>query len=345
MNSSDSVPLVSIIIPNWNGKRFLEECFQSLERQTFSNFEVIFVDNGSIDGSAEWMEGRYGHWVRMVRNSKNLGFAEGNNVGIRLAKGRYLVLLNNDTVVEAHWLEELMKPVEGNPTVGMCASKILSYDQPEVLEATGELLFRDGLNRARGHREVDRGQYDSDLKTFFPPGCGALYRREMLEEVGLFDEDFFAYGEDTDLGIRGRLAGWKCVYAPLAVVYHKGSGTTGRYSPFKAFYVERNRVWVAVKSFPLPLLVLNPFYTLARLFFQGYGALTHQGAAGQFTRDYSPFSLFWILLKAYGSALVFLPAMLRKRRTVQKMKKVQTGDFMDWLRRYGISARKIALMD
>jgi len=345
VNSSASLPKVSIIIPNWNGKRFLEECFDSLQRQTFTNFEVVFVDNGSTDGSGDWMESRYGHWVRIVRNSKNLGFAEGNNVGIRLARGKYIVLLNNDTVVDPRWLEELIKPVEADPGVGMCASKVLSHHQPEVLEGTGELLFRDGLNRARGHLEVDRGQYDLDVEIFYPPGCGALYRKEMLDEVGFLDEDFFAYGEDTDLGIRGRLAGWKCVYVPLAIIYHKGSGSTGRYSPFKAFHVERNRVWVAVKLFPLHLLILNPFYTLLRLFFQGYGALTHRGAAGQYTREYSLFSLFWILLKAYGSAMKFIFRMWRKRKAIQKSKKVQNKDFLDWLRRYGISARKIALMN
>lgn len=337
--------LVSVIIPNWNGKQFLEECLDSIEKQTFSSFEVIFVDNGSIDGSADWVEGRYPHWVRVIRNSENLGFAEGNNIGIRHARGKYIVFLNNDTVVAPGWLEELIKPAEKDPMIGMCASKVLSYDQPDVLEATGELLFRDGLNRARGHREVDRGQYDSDVEIFFPPGCGALYRKITLDEIGVFDKDFFAYGEDADLGLRARWAGWKCQYVPKSVVYHKGSGSTGRYSPFKAYYVERNRIWVAVKLFPLHLLMLNPFYTLLRLFFQGYGALTHRGAAGQYTREYSLFSLFWILLKAYGSAITSLHRMWRKRKAVQKLKRVRDRDFLDWMRRFGIGARRIALMD
>jgi GT2 family glycosyltransferase len=343
--TSNSIPLVSIIIPNWNGKRFLEECLHSIEKQTFCGFEVIFVDNGSTDGSAEWVEERYGHWVRIIRNRENLGFAEGNNVGIRVARGMYIVLLNNDTVVEPDWLEELIKPVEGDSTVGMCASKVRSYDQPKVLEATGELLFRDGLNRARGHLEVDRGQYDSDLEIFFPPGCGGLYRKVMLDEIGLFDEDFFAYGDDTDLGIRGRLAGWRCVYAPRAVVYHKGSGSTGRYSPFKAFHVERNRIWIAVKYFPLHLLLMTPFYTLLRYFFQAYGSLAHQGAAGRYTRDHSIFSLFLILLRAYGSATKYFIRMWRKRKALRRLRRVRNGEFSEWLRCFGISAKAIALMD
>jgi GT2 family glycosyltransferase len=337
--------LVSIIIPNWNGIRFLEECFQSIEKQTFSSFEVIFVDNGSADGSADWVAGQYGHLARVVRNEKNLGFAGGNNVGIHLAKGRYIVLLNNDTVVDRHWLEELIKPVDADFTIGMCASKVLSYDRPNVLEATGELLYRDGLNRARGHLEVDRGQYDLEAEILFPPGCGALYRKEVLEEVGHFDEDFFAYGEDADLGLRARLAGWRCIYAPQAVLYHKGSGSTGRYSAFKAFYVERNRVWVAVKNFPFPLLLLTPFYTLLRFLFQAYGVLTHRGAAGRFTRQYPVSALFWILVKSYGSAIKSLPQMWRKRKALEKVRKVEDRTFSEWLKRFGISAKKIALMN
>jgi GT2 family glycosyltransferase len=338
-------PLVSVVIPNWNGKRFLEECLYSIEKQTFSNFELIFVDNGSTDGSSEWVEARYGTWVRTVRNERNLGFAEGNNVGIRLARGKYIVLLNNDTVVEPEWLEELIKPVEADPTVGMCASKVRSYYRPEVLEATGELLFRDGLNRARGHLEVDRGQYDLDVEIFFPPGCGALYRKAMLDEVGLFDEDFFAYGEDADIGLRGRLAGWTCIYAPRAVVYHKGSGSTSRYSAFKAFHVERNRVWIAVKYFPTSLLLLTPFYTLLRFAFQAYGALVHRGAAGRFTQEYSFSSLLWILLKAYGSATKCLIRMWKKRGALRKRRRVEDEKFLEWLRHFGIGAKAIALMD
>ena len=343
MTKSD--PLASVVIPNWNGKRFLEECLDSLKEQSFRDFEIILVDNGSSDGSADWLEGRYGHWVKVLRSKKNLGFAGGCNAGIHLARGKYIVLLNNDTVVEPGWIEELIKPIEADSTVGMCASKVLSYDRPEVLEATGELLFRDGLNRARGHLEVDRGQYDSDVEIFFPPGCGALYRKTLLDEVGLFDEDFFAYGEDTDIGLRGRLAGWTCIYAPRAVVYHKGSGSTSRYSSFKAFYVERNRVWIALKYFPLFHLFLTPFYTLIRFFFQTYGALTHRGAAGRFTRDHSPLALLWILLKAYGSAMRFLIRMWGKRRALRKLRRVKNEEFSEWLRRFGISAKTIALMD
>ena len=323
----------------------MEECLDSIEKQTFSDFEVIFVDNGSSDGSADWVRSRYGQWVRVIRNSTNLGFAEGNNIGIRIARGKYIVALNNDTVADPKWLEELVKPAEADPSIGMFLSKILSYSRPTIIDATGELLSRDGLNRARGQFEEDHGQYDSDVEIFYPPGCGALYRKTMLDEIGLFDEDFFAYGEDTDLGLRGRWAGWRCIYIPQSIIYHKGSGTTGRYSPFKAFYVERNRIWVIVKCFPFTHLWMSPVYTLLRYFYQGYGALTHRGAAGQFASQYSIFRLGWILLTAYGSAFKGLLRMWHKRKALNSVKRVGSKEFGKWLKRYGISAKKIALMN
>jgi GT2 family glycosyltransferase len=198
------------------------------------------------------------------------------------------------------------------------------------------------LNRGRGRLEKDHGQYDQQEEILFPSGCAALYRREMLEEIGLFDEDFFAYGDDTDIGLRGRLAGWKCLYVPTAVVYHRYSQSSGAYSPLKAFYVERNRVWIAVKFFPVSMLLRSPFYTFWRFLLQGYGALTGRGAAGKFTHTYSPFYLLRILIKAYGSAIRGLPRMWEKRKEVKRMTRVADAEFRSWFRRFGISARELS---
>ena len=338
-------PLVSVIIPNWNGKRFLAECMDSIKEQTFSDFEIILVDNGSTDGSAEFVEDRYGESVRIIRNKENLGFAGGNNVGIRSARGEYIVLLNNDTLVEPTYLEALVKAIGSDRQVGMWSSKVYSYYRRDRVEAAGELIYWDGLNRARGQYEQDRGQYDELEEIFFPPGCGGMYRKSLFEEIGLFDEDFFAYGDDAEIGIRARLAGWKCIYVPKAVVYHKNSGSSGQYSPFKAFFVERNRFWITIKYFPWPLLILSLFFTYYRFSFQAYGALTHRGAAGKFTEIYSPLRLMGILLKAYGSGLRYLPRMWRKRRLLKRLKKVTYGEIFSWFRRFGIPGREIALRD
>lgn len=336
---------MSVIIPNWNGKRFLAECLDSLREQTFDNFETILVDNGSTDGSAEFVLDRYGDSVRIIKCPRNFGYTGGNNIGIRSSRGECIVLLNNDTKVEPTWLEELVKAVGINPRAGMWASKVYSYFQKNQIEAVGELIYWDGLNRARGQYEQDRGQYGVMEEILFPPGCGGMFLKTVFEEIGLFDEDFFAYGDDAEIGIRARLAGWKCYYVPKAILYHKSSGSTGQYSPFKAFYVERNRLWITIKYFPWPLLLLTPFFTLYRFMYQAYGALTHRGAAGKFTEIYSPWKLIGVLMNAYGSAFRRLPHMWEKRGKLRSFKKVTYGEMFNWFKRFGISAREIALRD
>jgi GT2 family glycosyltransferase len=338
-------PLLSVIIPNWNGRRFLEECIDSLKGQTFQNFETLLVDNGSTDGSADFAEKRYEEFIRVLRNKENLGFAGGNNIGIQAARGEYIVLLNNDTWADPHWLEELVKATQCDPSIGMWASKVCSYDRRDRIEGVGELIYWDGLCRARGQYEQDRGQYSVTEEILFPPGCGAMYRKSLFDGMGLFDEDFFAYADDSEIGIRARLAGWKCLYVPLAIVYHKNSGTAGQYSPLKAFYVERNRLWITIKYFPSPLLFLSPFFTFYRFVFQAYGALAHRGAAGRFTEIYSPVKLILILLKAYGSGISLLPRMWKKRRMLRPLRKVSYGEIFSWFRRFGIDAKGISLRD
>jgi len=336
-------PLLSVIIPNWNGRRFLQECIDSLKGQTFEDFEILLVDNGSTDGSADFVEAQYGEFIRVLRNKENLGFAGGNNIGIRKAKGEYIVLLNNDTWADPRWLEELVKATQCAPSVGMWASKICSYSRRDRIEGAGELIYWDGLCRSRGQYEQDHGQYNVMEEILFPPGCGAMYRKSLFDGIGLFDEDFFAYADDSEIGIRARLAGWKGLFVPPAIVYHKNSGTAGQYSPLKAFYVERNRFWITIKYFPFPLLLLSIYFTLYRFAFQAYGALTHRGAAGRFTEIYSPLKLILILLKAYGSGIHLLPRMLKRRRMLAPLRKVSYGEIFGWFKRFGITAKKISL--
>jgi GT2 family glycosyltransferase len=338
-------PLVSVIVVNWNGKEYLGECLESLRAQTFPDFECILVDNGSTDGSVEWIRENFPGWVRVLVNDRNEGFSGGNNRGIRAASGKYIALLNNDAQADSHWLAELVKVAEENPRAGMLACKIYLQGDSKIIDNVGHLIYRDGLNRGRGRLEVDRGQYEKIEEVFFPSGCAALYRREMLEEVGLFDEDFFAYGDDTDLGLKGRLAGWKCLYVPKAVVHHRYSQSSGAYSALKAFYVERNRVWIAVKFLPLFLLLENPFFTLLRFALQGYGALVGRGAAGRFSEAYSPAKLLQILWKAYLAAFRGLPKMWKKRREIKKRTRVSEGEIRTWFRRFGMSAREISWKD
>jgi len=338
-------PLISVIVVNLNGKNYLGECLNSLGQQTLKDLEIMVVDNGSEDGSVEYVRANFGPEIRLVRNQRNEGFAGGNNRGIRMARGKYVALLNNDAVADRRWLEELMKAAEADPRVGMVASKIYLQGYEKVIDNVGHLIYPDGLNRGRGRLEVDHGQFDQKEEVLFPSGCAALYRREMLEEIGPFDEDFFAYGDDTDIGLKGRLAGWKCLFVPTAVVHHRYSQSSGAYSPLKAFLVERNRVWIVVKYFPLPLLLKSPFYTLYRFLLQAYGALAGRGAAGKFAAQYSSWRLLKVLLRAYGSAIRGIPKMWRKRKDIQKFTRVPKSEIFDWFHRFGISAREIALKE
>jgi GT2 family glycosyltransferase len=338
-------PLVSLIVVNWNGKEYLKDCFQSLGAQTFSDYEIILVDNGSTDGSVEWIRGNFPGGARILVNARNEGFSGGNNRGINAASGKYIVLLNNDARADPHWLGELVKVAEENPRAGMLACKIYLQEGSKIIDNVGHLIYRDGLNRGRGRLEADRGQYEKIEEVFFPSGCAALYRRAMLEEVGLFDEDFFAYGDDTDLGLKGRLAGWKCLYVPKAVVHHHYSQSSGAYSALKAFYVERNRVWIAVKYFPLTLLLESPFFTLLRFALQGYGALVGRGAAGRFSEAHSPWKLLRILLKAYLAAFRGLPGMWKKRNEMKRRTRVSQREIRSWFHRFGMSAREISWKD
>jgi len=335
-------PLVSIIILNWNGKEHLETCLPSVIGQTYEDIETIVVDNGSTDGSIEYVKQNY-DTVKLVCNSTNVGFAEGNNVGIRAASGEYVVVLNNDTEVDKNWISSFVKVAEENPDAGMFACKILSYYDRKQIDCVGHLIYPDGLSRGRGRGEVDEGQYDTIEEVAFPSGCAALYRREMLDQIGLFDGDFFIYVEDSDLGIRGRLAGWKCLYAPDAVVYHKYSATMGGYSPGKAIMIERNRIWFVTKNLPVAMVISSFYYAFIRYLFQAYDASFGSGAARKFVSEGSRWTVVSVLFKAYWSALAGMPKMQKKRRKIQKQKQVSNSEIRRWYRDYRLGVKEIAL--
>jgi GT2 family glycosyltransferase len=338
-------PRVSVVIVNWNGKHHLGECLGSLRAQTFKDFEIILVDNGSQDGSREYVQENF-HEVRLVELQKNCGFAGGNNAGIRVASGKYLALLNNDTKVDPAWLTNLLKEAEANPSpVGMWASKILSYDHPDIIDNVGLLMYPDGLGRGKGRLEVDGGQYDQTGEAFFPSGCAGLYRRSMLDEIGLFDEEFFAYADDVDLGLRARLAGWHCIYVPSAKVYHKYSGSSSAHSPFKAFLVERNRIWVLLKYYPIEMILISPFVTLTRLLVHLYGALAGKGASGRFSEQNSVLQAMAVLFKAWYAALSALPGVIRQRRALSKLRRIGRRELYRLFCEFRISAYEIAMKE
>lgn len=340
-----SNPLISIIIVNWNGRKYLRDCLPTLMAQAYPHKEVIVVDNGSSDDSVRFVKEKYAHKLKLIEGEKNLGFAEANNIGILQAKGKYVLVLNNDTEMDKNCLDELLKIVEADEKIGMCAPKILMQSDRKRIDSAGLLLYPDGLSRGRGRLEIDCGQYDELEEVIFPSGCCGLYRRRMLEEIGLFDKNFFMCVEDTDLGLRAKLAGWRCIYVPSAVIFHKYSATMGEHSSLKAFLVERNRIWTIIKIFPLPLLLLSFYYTIKRYAYQLYGVVSNTGSAAIFSRKYSKLSIAGVVFKAYFSAFCGLPKMLKKRKKIQSIRKVGFSEMHSWFKNFGITAKELALKE
>jgi hypothetical protein len=335
---------VSVVVVNWNGRDDLETCLGSLLRQHVA-MEIILVDNASTDDSLELVRERFGERVTIVALEENTGYGGGLNAGIRASSGRFVFALNADTEVAPACLATLVDSADRFPNFGSFAPKILSFQNPEIIDNVGHLLYPDGLSRGRGRLERDQGQYDREEEILIASGCAMLMRRSMLADVGLFDPDLFAYCEDTDLGLRAQLKGWHCRFVPAAVVYHKYSAATAPYSPEKAFLVERNRVWVSAKCLPASMLAITPLFTAMRLVAQAWGALTRRGAAGKFAETQSRTQLLAILVRAWVAALRGLPEALRKRRVVQESRRISGLDAWQWLRLYRMGVAEIALRE
>ncbi len=310
-------PRISIIIVNWNGRRFLKECLDALNAQSFKDFEIIFVDNGSTDGSVEFIEKNYPD-ARLIVNKGNLGFAEGNNAGIRAAKGEYIVMLNNDTKADKNFLHELAGCIESaKGKVGCVASKMVYYSNPKKVNAAGMYALKDGSGRDRGVNEPDSGEWGRTEEVFGACAGAALYSRKALEDVALggeyMDSSFFAYFEDVDLAYRLRLRGWKTLYCPKALALHHGRGTSRKIPYFNTYYGHANRLKVIIKDMPAGLLLRFLPWILLRQFLE-------------FT--YCTFiQLSLAPAKARLKVISELPSLLRKRGLVQSRKTVSDGEF------------------
>jgi GT2 family glycosyltransferase len=269
---------VVVAILNWNGRQYLEPCLRSVFAQEFQDFSVILVDNGSTDGSADLVRARFPQ-VHLIENTENLGFAAANNQAILASNSDFVATLNNDTQVDPGWLGALVEVMEADRRVGMCASKMLFADQRDVIDSAGILVDRAGIawNLEGGSRDRS-GEASAPVPVFGPCAGAALYRRAMLQDVGLFDEDFFAYLEDVDLAWRAQWASWRCVYVPAAVVYHVHSATGREGSYFKSHLLGRNKVWALCKNYPFPqLLWYAPLVITYDLMAIGYAIAAGRG--------------------------------------------------------------------
>jgi len=343
--ASDS--LISIIVVNWNGQHLLGECLESLSKQTWKQTELILVDNGSTDGSREflvsWAKGLPKAQTLLL--SHNTGFCKANNLGFAKARGEWIALFNTDAVAEPNWLAELVRYGDPSRRIGMLASKILFQNPPGVIDKAGHLIYWDGQNRGRGTMELDVGQYDKPEEILWPDACAALYHRKIFEETGGFDETFFAFGDDADLGLRARLLGWTAWYVPTAVVYHKHSASFGVYSPLKVMLVERNRLLLAVKNFSWPLLLQNPFWTMKRFLWNAYGVLRDQGAAARFVETNGWLQTLFNLAWSYLSAAKLIPEAWRRRRIIQRTRRISSREMRQLFQRFQIPVRELTLRD
>lgn len=331
----------AIVVLNWNGLPYVERCLESTLDQTYPDVRVITVDNASTDGSRERIGERFPE-VDLIALPENLHFARGTNAGMRRAlkdpRVRYVLPLNNDTRVDPEWVAEMVRAAAGSG-VGSVAAKIRFMDHPEVLNSAGIVVARDGSGRDRGWMRRDGGMWDEPAEVFGSSAGAALYRRELLETVGLFDEDFVAYYEDLDLAWRARLAGWTGRYAPRAVVDHKYSASTSPRSLWKSYMGERNRVWVLVQNFPLRSIAVAVPWNAAK---STLGlSLPRPEPLSATEAGPSRVELAGAFMRARLEAYAGLRRAWRKRAERWSRAAVTPAQASGWIRRFGMTLREI----
>ena len=340
----DEKPFVSFLVLNFNGREMLRDCLSSILAQTEPDFEVVLVDNGSRTPCEPYIPEGLKSRLRLIKIPHNLGFAGGHNRGIGAARADWIVPVSNDVALEPDFLAAFRREAGRWPQYKMFNAQVILKGFPQVIDATGLELFWDGVARCRGWQE-DRRLYQDSAEVLGPSGSVPIIHREVFERVGLLDESFFCFAEDTDFALRAQWQGIATRYLPSVIASHIRSATIGRHSEQKAYLVERNHIWVAWKNFPLRLLLLMPFFTAFRYVLQGWAAMTGQGIPGNFVRAYSRRKLALILLKAYWDAFRRLPEMLEKRRRIRVSRKISSFEFMRILRRHCLSWRDFAFKD
>jgi GT2 family glycosyltransferase len=329
---------LTVAVPTLAAGGALEECLRSLESQTFGDFEVVVIDN-SAKRAADCASGARIQ-LRVIFNTRNVGFGAAINQAVRSSQAPYVAALNDDCRADSGWIQALIDCAEANPRVGMFASRVRL--NPSELDSAGMRIAADGSSKQRGHGDPPQ-DFDKPSETLFPSGAAAMYRREMLEQTGGFDEAFFLYCEDADLGLRARWAGWECLYVPNAGVEHRYSSSAGRASLLKAYYVERNRLYTIVKNFPLLLLLAAPFAAAARYFWHLISLFEGRGKAAEFrSGGLSPAWLPFLVFRAHAAVLYRLPRLLKERKRILGFRRVKRKQFEALLHRHRIRLRQVA---
>jgi GT2 family glycosyltransferase len=337
---SSSAIRVTVVVPTLAADDALAGCLRALEAQTLDNFEVVVVDNsGARRAKADSPR------VRVIANDRNVGFGAAVNQGFRESSAPYLAALNDDAAAHGGWLQALVEAADASPKAGMFASQVRMAETGK-LDSMGMLIAADGSSKQRGvGQAISSPVVAGSVRTLLPAGSAALYRRTMLDEIGLFDETFFLYCEDTDLGLRARWAGWDCLYVPTAIVDHRYSHSAGRASPLKAYYVERNRMYTVWKNFPLPMLARTFPASLVRFFWHSVSLLEGRGKAAEYRREgHSTALLLFLVVRAHVAVLFRLPRLLRERRRIFAARKITTPEFRALLEEHSITLREVAAL-
>ncbi len=303
---SAQTPFFSVLIPNYNGIHHLPDLFAGLEAQRYTDFEVIFADDASSDDSVQWVQ-ENARQTRILASPQNSGFVASVNLGARAARGRFIVLLNNDTQPSPEFLAELAKTICSHPQAGIVAAKLLLFEERGRIHTAGDMMGRDGIPRNRGVWATDSGQFDTSELVFGGCGGAMAVRRELWEALNGFDEDYWMYIEDVDFSFRAQLLGWQAVLAPAAHVYHKLGGSGG--DELSSFYVGRNTIWTLAKNMPTSLLVDHaPQIVGAQLSIALDALCNFRGSAAR------------ARLRGQIAGLLGLPRLLQKRAMVQSRK-------------------------
>ncbi|GAB4558084.1 MAG: glycosyltransferase family 2 protein [Geothermobacteraceae bacterium] len=293
-----NVGLVSFIVVNYNGKKYLKDCILSIERQTYKDFEIVIVDNGSKDGSSEYVRTNFPH-VKLVELDNNRGFAGGNNKGLLHCSGKYVALVNNDVVLDDHWLMNALEAISTTDSVGMVSTKIF-VKGTDILDSVGD-RFTSAFTGTKVGEGCRGSMFEGGVEVDGVCAAAALYRTEMIKEIGFFDEDLFLNYEDTDLNFRAWLRGWKCSYANKSVAYHLVNATIGAMSPTSVYFFSRNSFLVLLKNFPLRLIVRR----LPQRIFYEIIAFLYYAVINKRLISY---------VKGKVDALLLLPRIIKKRK-------------------------------
>ncbi len=333
---------VSVLIVTFNSESVIRECLDSLMVQDYDDFEILIYDNASSDRTCEIAEKYRGSKIRLIKGRFNKGFGFALNRLAELASGEIIASLNPDTVAENEWIKNAVRHFGGDD-VGMVSSRVHFRDNPGLLDSAGHLIYPDGLNRGRGHNQLFSDRYGVVEDVIFPSGSAGFYRKKLYLELGGIDESLFLFGDDTDIGLKIQLYGYRCIYEPLSVVYHHYSHSTGRYSDIKAYFAERNRLHILLKYFPTGLIIKSLYYTLKRVIFHNMSALFRKGSTAGYLKEGSLYRLYLLMLMAYGDVIAELPSIIEKRRRLSGV--IDIKRMNELVRRYSISAREIALTD